>query len=156
MKPFIWLRSLAVVLVLFAVGHTLGTASPQPKRGPIEAAVFDSMKRFQFPIMGFERSHWDFYRGFAVTITILLVALALLAWQTASVSREHPRQARPLALTLLLTCVGLTVGSWSFFFAAPIVMSCMAVAIAAVAVIAVWRDTRAAGRALTYAAASSN
>lgn len=38
MKASIWLRILAVLLVIFAVGHTIGTAAPKVTRGAPEAA----------------------------------------------------------------------------------------------------------------------
>ena len=139
MKPHLWLRALAVLLVFFTVGHTLGTAAPAVTRGPAEAAVFGAMQQFRFPIMGFERSHWDFYRGFAISVSALLAALALVAWQVGALSRTHPRQALPLAWSLLLMCVGLLAVSGQFFFGAPIVMSALAVLIAAGAVIGLMR-----------------
>jgi hypothetical protein len=39
---------LAVLLAIFAAGHTLGTAAPQVTRGPQEAAVFAAMQGFRF------------------------------------------------------------------------------------------------------------
>jgi hypothetical protein len=127
MKAWVWLRSLAILLALFAVGHTLGTAAPRVRRGPEEAAVFDAMRRFRFPIMGFNRTHWDFYRGFAITISVLLVVLAVITWQIGTVSRCHPRQALPMAIAVQLGCLGLLAVGWMFFFGAPIVMSGLAV-----------------------------
>jgi len=52
MKPWIWLRALAILLAVFAVGHTLGTAAPKVTRGPGEAVVFAAMQDFRFPVMG--------------------------------------------------------------------------------------------------------
>ena len=134
MKPTRWLRSLAVLLALFAIGHTLGTASPTVTRGAAEAAVFGAMQGFRFPIMGFERTHWDFYRGFAISVSVLQAGVAVMAWQLAALAKVAPRLARPLARSLLLVCVGLLVVSEQFFFGLPIAMSAVAVAIAAMAV----------------------
>jgi hypothetical protein len=131
-----WLRAAAVVLALFALGHTLGTASPQVTRGAQEALVFAAMKGFHFPVMGFTRNYWDFYRGFAITISVLQLALAVVAWQTASLAGRDPRAALPLAWTVLGAGVGLTIVSVEFFFGAPIVMAAVASACAAVGV---WR-----------------
>jgi hypothetical protein len=60
MKSWLWLRAFAVVMGLFALGHTLGTAAPRVTRGPREAALFFAMQSYRFPVMGFERSYWDF------------------------------------------------------------------------------------------------
>jgi hypothetical protein len=123
-------RTLAVILALFAVGHTLGTAAPHVTRGAAEAGVFRAMQGFRFPIMGFERSYWEFYRGFALTISVQLALMAVIAWQVGSLSRRNPRQALPLGVALLLGCVGIAVISWFFFFGGPIVFSMMAALLA--------------------------
>lgn len=127
----LWLRATAVILALFALGHTLGTAAPHVSRGAKEAAVFRAMQGFRFPVMGFTRSYWEFYRGFAITISVLQVALAIVAWQTATVAGREPRAAVPLATTVLATCVGLLIASLVFFFSGPIAMAAAASACAA-------------------------
>ena len=142
MKTSTWIRTLAGILALFSIGHTLGTAAPRVRRGPSEAAVFDAMQRFRFPIMGFDRSYWEFYRGFALTISLLLLILAVLAWQLSAVSQRDPRGALPMAITLQLACAGILVLSWMFFFGGPVVMSLMAVVCASIVVWRLKRDVR--------------
>jgi hypothetical protein len=140
MKPWIWLRVLAVLLAIFAAGHTLGTAAPMVTRGPQEAAVFAAMQDFRFPVMGFERSYWEFYRGFALIISLQLLLKMAIAWQLSTISRGNPRLALPMAITLQLGCVGLAILAWMFFFGAPIVISAMAVVCSTVAVISLARN----------------
>ena len=134
MKPWIWLRVLAVLLAIFAVGHTLGAAAPKVTRGPQEAAVFAAMQDFRFPLMGFKRSYWEFYRGFALIISLQLLVMMAIAWQLSTVSRRSRRLALPMAITLQIGCVGLAILSWMFFFGAPIVLSAMCVVCSTVAV----------------------
>lgn len=83
MKSSTWFRALAVVFGIFTLGHTLGTL-PKIKFGQQEIDVVNAMQSFRFPIMGFTRSYWEFYRGFSITISVLLAALMLFAWQVAS------------------------------------------------------------------------
>ncbi len=130
-----WLRALAIVLGLFALGHTLGTASPKVTRGMRESIVFSAMQGFRFPVMGFERSHWDFYRGFAITASVTMAVMAVVAWQLSSLARRYPREALPMAITLLVGCVGLLVLCWAFFFAVPVVFSAVAVGCAGMGVV---------------------
>ena len=117
----LWLRATAVILAFFAVGHTMGTAVPRVTHGAEEAAVFRAMQGFRFPVMGFMRSYWEFYRGFAITIGVLQFAFAIVAWQTATIAGREPRAAVPLTVTVLVTCLALTVVSLAFFFYGPIV-----------------------------------
>ena len=43
---------------------------------PGEAAVIAAMQAYRVPVMGFLRTYWEFYRGFSIFITVLLVTLA--------------------------------------------------------------------------------
>jgi len=143
MKPWIWLRVLAVILAIFAVGHTLGTATPKVTRGSQEAAVFAAMQSFRFPIMGFQRTYWDFHQGFALTITLQLILMTVVAWQLSAISRKSLRLALPMAVALQLGCAGLLVLSCVFFFAAPIAISAVALACSSIAVLLLTRNSDA-------------
>ena len=135
MRSPVALKSLSVILFVFALGHTLGTSSPQVRRGPAEAALFRAMQSYRFPIMGFTRSYWDFYRGFALTISVQLALMAVIAWQVGSLAQRDPRLALSLGVTLLLGCIGVGVISWFFFFGGPIVFSAVTVLLAGAAVV---------------------
>jgi hypothetical protein len=143
MKPWIWLRVLAVLFGIFVVGHTLGTAAPKVTLGPQEATVFAAMQGFRFRIMGFDRTYWEFFRGFALIISVLLLVMMAIAWQLGTISKQSRRLALPMAITLQLGCVGLLILSWLFFFGAPIVICAMAVVCSTGAVIALGRSSEA-------------
>lgn len=136
------LRALAVVFVLFAIGHTLGTYAPAITNDQREADVFAAMQSMRFAIGGFERTHWDFYRGHALTGGVLLVVLAGLAWSTASVARSHPRAAIAPAAWLTAGCAALVVLGVRFFFIVPITMSAVAFLLAAAATVQLLRAGR--------------
>ena len=141
MKPWIWYRALAVILALFTLGHTLGTRHAVTT-GPEEAAVIVAMQGYRMPVMGFLRTYWEFYRGFSLSVTVLLATLAVIAWQLGTLSRRNPREALPLGVTVLLACVGQAILSFIYFFTAPIVMSLAAVVCAAMGVALVAREGR--------------
>jgi len=146
MKPILWFRALAVVLGLFTLGHTVGTIHPITD-SPREAAVISAMQSYRVPVMGFLRTYWEFYRGFSISITVLLATLAVIAWQLGSLARQNPRAALPLAVTLLLACVGQAILCFIYFFTAPMVLSTLSVVLAAVAVALTARDSRRVGDA---------
>ena len=125
MKPAIWFRVLAFVLGFFTLGHTVGTRHSITS-APQEAAVLAAMQGFRVPVMGFERTYWEFYRGFSVSISVLLATLMVIAWQLAGLSRRDPRGALPLAVTVLVACFAQLVVSFAYFFTAPIIMSALA------------------------------
>jgi len=130
MKAYIWFRALAVVLGFFTLGHTVGTRRAITS-DPREALVLTAMRGFRAPVMGFQRTYFEFYRGFSITISILLVILMIVAWQVGALSRRDPRAALPFAVTLLLACIGQTVVIFIYFFTAPMILSVLTVICAA-------------------------
>ena len=102
MKPWIWLRVGAALQGLGAVLHTIA-AMDSPSRGPAEQAVFAAMQSFRFQIAGVTRSHWNFYQGYELCITVVFAILAVLIWQLSNLSRTEPRQAVPFVVTILIT-----------------------------------------------------
>ncbi|MGH7923773.1 MAG: LIC_13387 family protein [Candidatus Binatus sp.] len=122
MKPWIWLRLAAVLQGIGSVLHTIAT-TVRPNHGPAEEALFAAMQSFHFQIMGATRSHWDFYRGYELSITVVFGIIAVLIWQLGTLSRAEPRQAMPLIVTMLIAQILLDVVSWEYFFAGPGTMS---------------------------------
>lgn len=139
--PRNWYRALAIVLALFILGHTFGTRQAVTN-APQERAVVDAMQGYRVPVMGFLRTYWQFYRGFSVSISILLAALLVFAWQVGTVSRRNPREAVPFGVTLLLACIGQAIIACIYFFTAPIIISIVAVICAGVALALNLRDAR--------------
>ena len=118
MKPWIWLRVAAALQGLGAVFHTIA-AMDSPSRGPEEQAVFAAMQSFRFQIAGVTRSHWNFYQGYELCITVVFAILAVLIWQLSNLSRTEPRQAVPFVVTILITEILLSAIGWEYFFAGP-------------------------------------
>jgi hypothetical protein len=74
MKPSVLYRAAAVLLLLFAVGHTLGFTQSDPKWGV--DGVLAAMRSQRFDIGGFERSWWDFYLAAGLTAALFYVFAA--------------------------------------------------------------------------------
>ncbi|HEY5220489.1 MAG TPA: hypothetical protein VIJ16_11805 [Gemmatimonadaceae bacterium] len=90
--------------------------------------------------MGIDRSYWDFYRGFALAISLLLAAAAVIAWQIAPIAKRDPRGALPLAVTLAFVDAGMLVLSCRFFFTGPIVFAALALGCQGVVLAALVRE----------------
>ena len=100
MNPRLLLRTAAVVALLLGVGHSLG-APWTPVLGPAERVVIDAMKSDQFAVMGDTRSYWNFYVGFGWSISVYLVAQAIVLWQLAAQAKRDPRGVRPMVIVFL-------------------------------------------------------
>jgi hypothetical protein len=121
LTPTLFLRIASGLTVLYAAGHAMGgTESWSP---PGETDVLQSMRTFEFNVMGATRTYMHFYMGFGVYITVLLLLQAVVAWQLASLAHVAPRRAAPLVATL---SVGSLIGTfvvWRFIFVVPALFS---------------------------------
>lgn len=121
MKPALLYRIAAGLLVLFAIGHTLGFRQVDPSWGA--EGVVAALKSHRFDVQGFSRTYWDFYTGFGLFVTVFLVFAAVLAWQLGSLPQNVLRAMSVVLWTLALSFVGVTFLSWRYFFVVPIAFS---------------------------------
>jgi hypothetical protein len=119
MKASTLYRVAAVLLLLFEAGHTSGF----PWSDPAWGVDLGAMRSTHFHIMGFSRTHWDFYVGFGLFVSVFLLLAVVLAWQLGSLPPESLALMRGTAWTFALCFTGITVLSWKYFFIIPIVFS---------------------------------
>jgi hypothetical protein len=100
----------AVLLVLFALGHTLGFRRVD-------------MRSVSFDVQGFRRSYWDFFAGFGFFVSVLLVFAAILAWQLGSIPREALAAIPVVRWSFAICFVVVAALTWRYFFIAPDVLS---------------------------------
>ena len=117
-------RISSVLLVLFALGHTIGFRHVDP--GWNADAVVNGMRSVSFDVQGFHRSYWDFFTGFGLFVSVFFVFAAVLAWQFGSTSRER-LAAIPIQRWSFAICfVFIAVLTWRYFFLVPDVLSTLA------------------------------
>lgn len=111
----------AVLLLFYAVGHTMGFRRVDPAWG-IDSYV-SGLRTTQFDVQGRRHSYWDFYVGFGLFVTVLLAFAAVLAWQFGGLPAAS-LAAMPLVTWGFAACfVAATLVTVRYFFAAPIVFS---------------------------------
>jgi hypothetical protein len=121
MRARLWLRAASVITVIFGVGHTLGAADSWSPPG--DTAVLQAMKSFRFDAMGAARTYWDFYVGFGLYISVLLMLQGMVLWQLASIAQAEPVRVRPIIASFLVASMGCTFLTWRFIFAVPTLFS---------------------------------
>jgi hypothetical protein len=132
-KTTVLYRIAAVLLVLFAAGHTVGFRKADPRWGV--GALVEAMRTTRFSVGSFGRTYWDFYLGFGYFVTAFLLFAAVLAWQLGGLSKET-LEVMPLIPWGLAACfVVVTVLSWKYFFLPPIVFS---VVLTVILILAAW------------------
>ena len=119
MKASLLYRIAAVLLLLFAIGHTLGFRQNNPEWGA--ASVIDSMRSIHFDAQGFSRTYWDLFVGAGFFVSVFLLFAAVLAWQLAGLPAETLAAMRGTQWAFAVCFVAVTILSWTYFLALPIV-----------------------------------
>jgi hypothetical protein len=133
MKAPVLYRIASVLLLLFAIGHTLGFRQTDPEWGV--DSLIGSMHSNHFVAQGFSRTYWDFFSGFGFFASVFLLFAAALAWQLGGLPPEILAPIRSIAWAFAFSFVAVTILSWRYFFTAPLVLSIM---ITACLISAVW------------------
>ena len=133
MRASLLYRTASVLLLLFAIGHTLGFRKTDPKWGVDN--LISSMQSLHFDAQGFSRTYWDFYVGFGLFVSVFLVFTAVLAWQLGGLPAETLAVMRGIAWVLAICFVAVAFLSWKFFFIVPLIFS---VLITACLIAAAW------------------
>ena len=141
MKASLLYRIAAVLLLLFAVGHTLGFNEPDPKWGV--DVLLASMRSIHFDVLGFNRSYWDFFVAAGYSVGVFYLFAAILAWQMGGLPAAVLAPMRVTAWAFALCFAAITVVSWRFLFVIPIAFSSM---ITLCLTAAAWLSTRPSPR----------
>jgi hypothetical protein len=121
-KASIFYRVAAVLLLLFAVGHSLGFRQGDPAWGA--GPLIASMQSLHFNAQGFNRTYWDFFSAFGFFFSVFLLFSAVVAWQLGGVpAGNFGPFMRRTAWALAICFVAITVLSWRYAFTIPVVFS---------------------------------
>jgi hypothetical protein len=121
MKASLLYRIASILLLLFAIGHTLGFRQTNPVWGV--ASLIESMRSIHFDAQGFSRTYWDFFSAFGLFFSVFLLFAAVLAWQLAGLPAEIFARMRRTAWALAISFAAVTALSFRYAFTTPIVFS---------------------------------
>ena len=121
MKASLLYRIASVLLILFALGHTLGFRRVDPRWGV--DSIIGALRSTHFDVQGLNRTYWDFYIGFGLFVTVLLVFVAVLSWQLGSVPKESLLMMPIVTWGLAACFVLVTFLTWKYFFVVPMIFS---------------------------------
>src|SRR3954465_1820990 len=130
-------RIAAVLLLLFAIGHTLGFRESDPKWGV--DALLGSMRSIHFDMQGSNRTYWDLFVAAGFSVGLLYLFAAILAWQLGGLPAATLALLRGTAWAFALCFAAITVVSWRYLFIVPIVFS---IVITLCLTAAAWLSTR--------------
>jgi hypothetical protein len=117
-------RIACVVLILFAIGHTVGFLkfkAPTPEA----RAVQESMSSVHFQVGSASRTFTGFYNGFGLFATLYLLFSAYLAWHLGDLARTNPQAIGMLGWVFTVVQLGSLVLSWIYFLPPPVFLSAL-------------------------------
>ena len=121
MKASLLYRIASVLLLLFAVGHTLGFRNIDPAWG-VDSLV-QTMKSVHFNASGSDRTYWDFFLGAGYSVGVLYLFAAILAWQLGSLPPATLTLMRGTTWAFAIGFAAIAVISWRYLFIIPIAFS---------------------------------
>jgi Sec-independent protein secretion pathway component TatC len=121
MKASILYRVAAVLLLIFAVGHTFGFRQSDPTWGV--DALLGSMQSIHFDVQGSKRTYWDLFLAAGFSVGVFYIFTAILAWQLGSLPPETLARMRGIAWAFAFCFAAITVVSWRYLFMLPIAFS---------------------------------
>src|SRR6476620_10567932 len=113
MKASLLYRISSILLVLFALGHSVGFRQVDPKWRADN--VVNGMRSVSFEVQRFNRTYWDFYIGFGLFVTVFLLFAAVLAWRFGSMSPDVLSAMTVERWSFALCFVVIAGLSWRYF-----------------------------------------
>src|SRR5436305_1721855 len=121
MKASLFYRIAAVLLLLFAIGHTLGFRQSDPSWGV--DALLVSMRSIHFDVQGFNRTYWNLFVAAGFTVGVFYLFAAILAWQLGGLPAATLALMRGTVWAFALCFAAITIVSWRYLFILPITFS---------------------------------
>jgi hypothetical protein len=121
MKASVFYRIATVLLLLFAVGHTLGFRQSDPQWGV--DALLGSMRSIHFDVQGSNRTYWDLFVAAGFSVGVFYFFAAILAWQLGGLPAATLALMRGTVWAFALCFAAITVVSWKYLFILPIAFS---------------------------------
>ncbi len=121
MKVSMFYRISAVLLLLLAVGHTLGFRQSDPQWGM--DALLASMRSIHFDVLGSNRTYWDLFLAAGFSVGVFYLFAAILAWQLGGLPSATSALMRGTMWAFALCFAAITVLSWRSLFIIPIAFS---------------------------------
>lgn len=140
-----WFRAAAVLLVLFAAGHSYGFLAFQPPTAE-GRAVWSAMNGVRFSAGSSTFSYGGFYIGFGLFITVFQIFSAWLAWFLGAMARRGEQGARAIAWAMFVVQVVGVGLSLRYFSAGPAVFSVVTAACLGMGAISMRRSAGASER----------
>jgi hypothetical protein len=119
MKPKILLQLAAFFVLFIVVGHTIGHFTGKTAISPADKQVVTQMKQHKLSFNNSMRSWGDFYEGFSLDVSLILIVFTVIFSMLSTLAKKHPKVCYRLLWPYLLCFIGFTISSFAYFFIIP-------------------------------------
>ena len=116
MTPKLLLRIAAIIMLLHAIGHTMGALTWKKTPDAAKQSVIESMTAHKFPFMGVERSMGEYYDGYGFACTLALLLIVVLLWITSNVAPHTTALVKNILVVLSFILLAWGIDELIFFF----------------------------------------
>jgi hypothetical protein len=85
--------------------------------------LLGSMRSIHFDVQGFNRTYWDLFVAAGLSVGVVYLFAAVLAWQLGGLPAETLAVMRVTVWALAVCFAAITFVSWRYLFIIPIVFS---------------------------------
>ena len=119
-------RIAAILLILFAAGHTVGFLRFKPANADAEA-VRSAMDNVRLQVGNGRLTYGHFYRGFGLFCSVYLLFAAYAAGYLADLAKSYPQAIGTMSWVFCLLQIASLVLSWKYFLPPPTIFSAILV-----------------------------
>src|SRR5437868_1800144 len=116
-------RLASYLLVVFALGHTLGAVVTTPDFGSASDPVVSTMKSVHVVAQGFDVTWYGFFRGFGSFISVFFVFSIVVTWYLGGTSARKRVELTPITWSVFLSYAACSIIAWAYLFLTPIIFS---------------------------------
>ncbi|EMY77459.1 hypothetical protein LEP1GSC060_2834 [Leptospira weilii serovar Ranarum str. ICFT] len=119
MKPKLFIRIASVLMLVFAIGHSIGHFTRYNTTDSEALNAISKMQQTRIPMDGVTSTYDQFYTGMSLNLSIVLIFLTILLWLLSNLSESNPNAALKLLIPVFfcITCFGVT--GFLYFFPVP-------------------------------------
>ncbi len=119
MKPKILLRIAALLVLLIVIGQAIGHFNGKAILNPVDKKLIGQMNQQQFNVHGSLRRWGDFYEGFSLDVSLVLIVFTVVFSMLSHIAKKHPKVCLHLLWPYLICFAGFTLSSLCYLFIIP-------------------------------------
>jgi hypothetical protein len=115
MKPKILLRIAALLILFFAIGHTVSHFARKMTNDPIEKEVIRQMEQHKFNVNGSMRSRDELSEGLSFDVSLVLLVFTSIFSTLSGMCKKHPKICLNFLWPYLICFIGFTITGFLYF-----------------------------------------